>query len=334
MKNIRNFKMFTFVFVLILGLFLQSFLLTTNVKAVTSLYLSNEVGGNTAISTREEVENLKNDWSERVNSENYAEERGIFVLPENNPYTLDFLESGVSVEISLRDMEDENGVPKEDDDYLGLLGTSVRLNSGSTMQDSSPLPISHNDGDYYWNESSGKTSSRNAVLFTFSESVGAFGAWFGDLETRTDGDGASAVVKVLDENLNLLAKTNVEPTTADQSQCGSPVDESFEGCGNETTRWIGFVEPQKNAKYMLVIVGDDDSSAGTTDYLGYTEHISFTGVTLGYSPQDEEDPQDEDRGNENNNDNNQGDYSNEESNQKQDYSNGVLIRTGGVGSSY
>jgi hypothetical protein len=328
MKNIRKNNICIFIFVLVVSLFLQSFIFTTNVKAITNLYLSDEVGGGIAVSTREEVENLKNQWSTRILSDNYAEERGVFELPESNPYHMDFVESGVSVEISLRDMEDQDGNPKEDDDYLGLLGTSVRLNSGSTMQDSSPLPISHTQEDYYWNESSGRTSSRNAVLFTFSEPVGAFGAWFGDLETRTDGEGVPAVVKVLDENLNLLAKTNVEPTITDQSQCGSPVNDSFEGCGNETTRWISFVEPQGTAKYMLVVVGDDDSSAGASDYFGYTEHISFTGLTLGYSQQDDSGNGDDNQNGEDQNGNNSQEKSLEEN---QVELNGVLIRTGGVG---
>ena len=114
------------------------------------------------------------------------------------------------------------------------------------------------------------------MLFDFSEPVTAFGAWFGDLETSPNG--TSAIVRLLDASGNRIGDDIVVPPTIDPSQCGAA---SFRGCGNRTTRWIGFVDDASQVKQMLVVVGDD--AAGET---GNREHLSFIGATLAEKPQE------------------------------------------------
>jgi hypothetical protein len=56
----------------------------------------------------------------------------------------------------------------------------------------------------YWTENIGATTSKNALLFDFSEPFASFGAWFGDIETRQDGSGADARYYLLDASQSIL----------------------------------------------------------------------------------------------------------------------------------
>jgi len=164
----------------------------------------------------------------------------------------------------------------------GMTATYPRLARSATLQDGAPRPASLYDSTTadrprFWNESIGSGSSRNGVLFQFSQPIAAFGAWFGDVETRTDGDGFPARVQIYDESNNLIDDQVIPTSTTNQGLCGYPVDDSYEGCGNETTRWIGFIDPNVRVAAMLVIVGDDDSVGDTQ---GFGESISFIGATV------------------------------------------------------
>lgn len=120
-----------------------------------------------------------------------------------------------------------------------------------------------------------RINTANLVLFTFSTPVKAFGAWFGDVETRTTGSGNPAIVRFLDSSGNRIGSdVLIQPRTTSQSSCG---DDAV-GCGNGTTRWIGFTDTNATArvKQMVVIVGyqgGGDSSWGD-------QRISFVGPTF------------------------------------------------------
>jgi hypothetical protein len=129
-----------------------------------------------------------------------------------------------------------------------------------------------------WNEEAGKRDSRNAVLFAFEPPARAFGAWFGDLETRSDGKGTPAVLRLFDAQGQPLGRDSQIPsTTPNQDACRQDVA----GCGNQTTRWIGFLaEDSAPVAAMLVVVGDDDP-LDVAD--GKEEHLGFIGPTVAYS---------------------------------------------------
>ncbi|MBK6769923.1 MAG: VWA domain-containing protein [Ardenticatenales bacterium] len=166
-------------------------------------------------------------------------------------------------------------------------GTQGGAASGTsaTMQGGAPKPEPRYQAKApYYNESAGETDSRNGLLFTFAPPAAAFGAWFGDVETRTDGRGTAAVLRLIDARGNRIGvDVRLEPTTADQSRCGSPADDAFEGCGNGTTRWIGFGAALGTpVAQMLVVVGDDDTVAQSDD--GNAEHLCFIGPSLALPP--------------------------------------------------
>ncbi|NJL87240.1 MAG: DUF11 domain-containing protein [Leptolyngbyaceae cyanobacterium SM1_1_3] len=258
-----------------------------------AVFISEEVGFDNAAS-RSQTDRLDDSWrTEAMQAGAIAFEQSQIPNGPNNEaiapsrYPLLTTASGVTVEISLQDVTVADVI---NSDSTGTVASgSPRLSSSSTLQGDAPRPASFYDNSSqprFWSESTGSSISRNAVLFDFSEPVTAFGAWFGDVETRTDGNGLPAVVRLLDANGDRIgADIVVATSTSDQSQCGSSSlrfpdsSDSFRGCGNRTTRWIGFVDPEAQVKQMLVIVGDDDF--GDT---GDREHLSIIGATLATKP--------------------------------------------------
>lgn len=165
------------------------------------------------------------------------------------------------------------------------------LGTGIALQDASPRPASlYNLANQpaFWNQTLvyGNDGRRVAVRFTFDQPVKSFGAWFGDLETRTT-NGTPAILRLLDASGNRIGHDiAIQPTTlydgnppdpevVDQAQCGSSATNI--GCGNSSTRWVGFVDnnPIPRVSQVLVVVGDDDLNDD-----GDTEILSFIGANI------------------------------------------------------
>ena len=75
----------------------------------------------------------------------------------------------------------------------------------------------------------------------------------------------------------LLSNQQVQPGAnyLPQSNCNN----TYTGCGNNTTRWLGFVaDPALPVVRMVVIVGDDDAGGS-----GFDEGMGFIGPTLDLS---------------------------------------------------
>ncbi|MEM7793681.1 MAG: hypothetical protein AAF579_04405 [Cyanobacteria bacterium P01_C01_bin.118] len=249
--------------------------LTTAIAAPIP-HISDEVGYNNS-SSRNQVDLLDTPWLIEANSagavvvtQNQIVSGSGATIPADN-YELFTTASGIVTTASLynftnADLINPNGVG------TAITGNAELANS-TTLQGDAPRPASfYNTAAQprFFNENIGANTSRNAVLFEFSEPVTAFGAWFGDLETNPNG--TSAIVRLLDADGNRIGDDIVIPPTVDPSLCGSA---TFRGCGNRTTRWIGFVDDATQVKQMLVVVGDD--APGDT---GNREHISFIGATL------------------------------------------------------
>lgn len=242
------------------------------------------------------------------------------------------LSSGLVISYTLRNMD---GRPLGSADAWAS-GHGDGCNGGSTLQDGAPRP--NGIPGCYYNDAGnfrGSNSNPNAVLFTFSEPISAFGAWFGDLETKPYGTtyyrdgagggsgsgGAQAYLRLFFED-GAMQEATIEPTLApgapwlsteapppalpltaggDVGFCGGPnAATDADGCGNSSTRWVGFVssDPQRRVTQMLVAVGDDDhSGAGPSDgpnvvceggdggtCNGGTEYLSFIGPTVCAAP--------------------------------------------------
>jgi len=125
-----------------------------------------------------------------------------------------------------------------------------------------------------------RINTANAVVFTFPSPTRAFGAWFGDVETRTLLGGNPAIVRFLDSTGNRIGSdVLIEPRSAAlQLLCG----DSAVGCGNQTTRWIGFLDTNASArvKQMVVINGYQ----GGTDSSWGDQRVSFVGPTVPNAP--------------------------------------------------
>ncbi len=198
---------------------------------------------------------------------------------------------------------------------LDLPGSGANTYNGNTMQDFAPIPRKF-EGQYYANESQNgfgdQNNFKNGLLFTFSQPLQAFGVWLGDLETRSDGFGAAAILRLFNLNDELIFESIIPPnnwiTEGDQNQSICTTANTTTdlinkmGCGHNTTRFIGFSSGSDSAlslvKRMLIIVGDDDNFLNQPeDNNGNTEHISFIGPTAAFfqakspNPEEPEDPE-------------------------------------------
>jgi uncharacterized repeat protein (TIGR01451 family) len=249
-------------------------------------YISPEVDGTTAAS-RTAVDGLDDAWRSAAGLPQTGTVQPWFgttvgSIPNNAPNL--FTTNGVNVDVALVNLDNPTT------NCTGTINAGAgtpQLTQAAALQDTAPRPASLFDsaGNHpsYWTENVGSTTSRNGILFTFSKPVAAFGAWFGDVETRADGNGTPALLRLLDANGQRIGQDiPITPTTisnggafasVDQAQCGTSFTDR--GCGNKSTRWIGFVDGMARVKQALVIVGDDDFGD-----VGDTEHMSFIGANL------------------------------------------------------
>ncbi|HBX76814.1 MAG TPA: hypothetical protein DEG43_04150, partial [Acidimicrobiaceae bacterium] len=244
----------------------------------------------------------------------------------SSPTTMSFDTSAVTVDVSYRNVNHLDLAPFNPaavgsaavgtDPNAAISPTSYRnpylpIPSKGTLQDCAPYPTSLYDTSpsagiqpaRQWNALFGSGTALDGTLFEFSTPVAAFGAWFGDLETRprTDGNpqapaaapgqpdlsnGTPAYVKLIAADNTVIwegivpAAVNSNPQS---SECGGATPTPL-ACGNQTTRWIGFVTQPGDLpiKRMLVTVGDDDdcSQAALSDCMGSSEHFSWVGAKI------------------------------------------------------
>ncbi len=253
--------------------------------AVTA-YISKEVaGGSTA--SRSEADTLDDSWRAAAglpSTGTVAPWLGYTARSLNPAEPALFSTYGVAVDVTRINIETTSPC-------LGTAYTSgAALSTSVTLQDTAPRPASLYDTaaqPAFWTDSGGDSQTPNAVRFTFANPVKSFGAWFGDLETRTDGNARPAYLRLLDASGNRIGHDiPVTPTdlydggsttSVNQNLCGSVTPGTDTACGNQSTRWLGFVDSAASAriKHVVVIVGDDDfgDNAGT-------ELISFIGMDI------------------------------------------------------
>lgn len=226
--------------------------------------------------------NLRNDWV-KYNLDrcstipirgNYVEDNKVeYIFPSGDK---------IYSTTKLMDLNTDDIINTNSTGILASTQGTINTNITSSMQDYSPKPISWLDLPY-WTENSGSSTagSRNALLFEFYNAemnpigINSFGAWFGDLETRSDS--ITGFMRVYDSTQNSLTDNIVisENTGTDLNQCGSTTGVG-KGCGNHTTRWLGFSElSEARIQKLLITVGEDDLGAD-----GSREHLSFTGPTI------------------------------------------------------
>lgn len=261
-------------------------------------YISGEVRRNVA-ATRDLVDTLDNRWRTAVGQpvdpdlESWFGTASITKGSVNNFEYVDLLTTN-SVNVAIELVQ----IPIESTECIGettTTGSSPTLSSSRSLQSSAPRPASlydSSDQSLFWNETragSLRDSKRNAVLFSFNQPVTSFGFWVGDLETRTDGNGTPAILRLLDTFGNRIGRDieiaptvlfdgNVpDPDIVDQGLCGG-TGNNEPGCGNNATRWVSFVDSSARARVqkVMLIVGDDDSAVGNNN--GDSEHISFIGA--------------------------------------------------------
>lgn len=253
---------------------------------------------------------LMDDWATAAVADGFT-----FLLPATTPAdgssgdsaTLTFPGSSVTATVSRRQVSPADAADLANGS-TGMLSNNAVFSDNRRLQDCAPRPdnlgappagmalagsanLSGNAANpgTFWNATTFPAGNQlDAALFEFSEPVGAFGLWFGDLETRQPepGNGAVlAVVKLLDSSGAVVASTEILPDepVPDNTLCGGATAAADNlGCGNQSTRFIGFVEPAVNVAAMLVIVGDDDACDQLSNgrCQGISEYLSWIGPML------------------------------------------------------
>jgi hypothetical protein len=254
---------------------------------------SDEVGPNTptGTATRAAVTALQNDWRADVVAAGGIVEDPVRFLAAD--YTVGQSISGIvhtaadGTTLAIhrtRYTTDAAPVFAGNSTSLGTLQcTGGSTEGGQIMQGDSPRPDVLSDGvgctgtgGFYYNviSGTGESTTRDAIEFTFGRPVLGFGSWFGDLESRVTGGGVAALMRLYDESGTLLSETTITPTATTCSNATT-------GCGNDTTRWLGFVaDPTEPVSRMVVIVGDEDVTGTAT-----AEGLSIIGPTLAMFPE-------------------------------------------------
>ncbi len=253
--------------------------------AASSATFTDEVGG-LGLAARADVSLLNSAWQGSVTA-NGGTAQAPAVLPSGTITSLPAAADGTTTVVT-RTRYSTAASPV----FVGPSsnqGTGTCVANGATagagLQGGAPRPTALIGGSatcpngFAYGESGGvgENTTRDAVEFTFSRPILGFGAWFGDLETRTDGQGVAAVVRLFGVGGVLLSDQVIVPgpTYLPQSLCGG----TYTGCGNNTTRWVGFVaDPAAPVVRMVVIVGDDDAGGDATG-----EGMSFIGPTFDLS---------------------------------------------------
>ncbi len=235
----------------------------------------------TIIDAQTKADALDDKWREAISPQISTSWASTNVGPIANNATSLFTINGVTVDVALVNVNTTGNCTG----VVNSGSSAPELNNALTLQGGAPRPSSlPNTSASYWNENTGSTGNRNGVLFTFSKPVSAFGAWFADLETRSDASGTPAILRLLDVAGNQIGNDiSIIPSDISinggnflplsQSTCSSTAS----GCGNNSTRWVGFVDRIARVKQAVVIVGDQTTSSATG---GNGEHISFLGVNL------------------------------------------------------
>lgn len=259
-------------------------------------YLSDEAYSNNG-TTRAAAETFDDAWRTAVGQPANGEYIPWFGDADVNPIgntELDFFETeGVLVDFYFVNMEDPNDCNGE----VNASGNPL-LSDSEPMQANSPKPqpLRNAPTAAHLNENAGSGTSRNAFRFVFDVPVKSFGLWVGDLESRTEpdsnsgGDGEAGYMRLLDSAGNrigsdiAIAPSNIVTSAGtfvvDQDDCGTGTgggSGSDFGCGNQSTRWVGFVDSAAAArvKEVLYIVGDDDHNGNA-----FAEKLSVIGADI------------------------------------------------------
>lgn len=205
--------------------------------------------------------------------------------------TISFPSSSQSYTISTREMTSGANLPPCKGANISV-GKTVASNN-TALQQGSPRPTVLASSVFSYSEVLGgvsvSTGFRNALLFEFSSPLQAFGAWFGDVESRAvASQDTRALVRLFDSSGNRIGNDFI-------------IEETAAPYGDRRTRWIGFVSTSANVKSMLVVVGDDDAFTPfapfyqekfedflVTNGAGYSEHLSFVGATALFAPSSSE----------------------------------------------
>lgn len=157
-------------------------------------------------------------------------------------------------------------------------------NDTSALQSGAPRPgFASGSGSGYGIFTSGGSGSdgiRNAVRFTFSNPVSAFGIFGGDLETGASGSPIGFLAVTFTDNSTETIDYTPDSSLFPDATFSSTGNNTSESYGNETTRFVGISDNTRLISSVVFVVGDDDlNDDGDNEQLSFIAPITFTNVT-------------------------------------------------------
>lgn len=156
-------------------------------------------------------------------------------------------------------------------------------NNSNALQSGAPRPdFASGSGSGYGIRTDGGLRSddvRNAVKFTLTNPVSAFGVFGGDLETGAPGSPLGLLfVSFTDGSSEIIDYTPDSTLFSDASfsNTGNNLSETY---GNETGRFIGISDDTRLINEVIFVVGDDDQNDdGDSEQLSFIAPMTFTDV--------------------------------------------------------
>lgn len=166
----------------------------------------------------------------------------------------------------------------------GSASLAWSYNNSSALQSGAPRPgFASGSGSGYGIRTNGGSTTdgvRNAVKFTFSNPISAFGIFGGDLETGALNSPEGLLhISFTDSSTETIfySPDSTLFSDASYSSTGNNLSETY---GNETGRFVGVSDDTRLISSVIFVVGDDDQNDdGDSEQLSFIAPMTFTEVS-------------------------------------------------------
>jgi hypothetical protein len=165
----------------------------------------------------------------------------------------------------------------------GTASLAWSYNNSSALQSGSPRPgFASGSGTGYGirtNGGSGTDDIRNAVKFSLTTPVSAFGIFGGDLETGGPGSPLGVLFVTFTDSSTETINYSPDSTLFSDASFTASGNNTSETYGNETGRFVGISDDTRLISEVIFVVGDDDENDdGDFEQLSFIAPMTFTDV--------------------------------------------------------
>lgn len=181
---------------------------------------------------------------------------------------------------------DNSNITSLGNNRTGGCGSFGVSSSSGTLQGDSPKPNEGALGTSYYNAASSLSSTsafgnslKSGLAINFNPSVTRLGLFLGDVESRSDlQEGYPAVIAFFNGG-TLLALEPIPTGTINQANCDGDAVTDFDGCGNNETVFIQYINETTPVTDIIVTTGQ--VTYDPSNIRNNTNSIAFFGLTVG-----------------------------------------------------